>query len=170
MTLLRSLSLCLKVKRGVLCPLLTLLSVSLSIVSFGQVDMFWMTTESSPITDNELGKNQAGKGENFYCNPLLLDGVSLDYNYFTLYSRGVLTIALGNPETCESLIPFYIELRRKGEIIRSSATAFLTKEMKRIEISEVLILCKPGDEIIIQPANKHHWKAKRILKLSDDDC
>ena len=69
----------------------------------------------------------------------------------------------GKPTSPEAIkIPFRVYLRRNGMIVyeKKSATKFT-----QIEISEVLVLSKVGDQIIINPTEKVDFKAKRIINV-----
>jgi len=120
------------------------------------------------IRDNELEPNEIGQFEDFFCNPLLLDGKPLDYESFSINSKGELALVNGDSESAESvLVPFHILLRRNGTTLQGAKMDFLNVEHNRIELSKVLTFAKPGDQLIINPVNKEHWRAKRILNLFD---
>lgn len=116
--------------------------------------------------DNELERNEAGKEEPFYCNPILIDGKPLDYNHFNLRSKGKLEVARGNPESAgKTEIPFTISLRRNGLIINPSTVPVFQEEFYSVEISELFRFAQMNDQLIIRPVKKEHYKAKRILNL-----
>ena len=118
------------------------------------------------MQENEFERNKIGQTDNIHCNPLLLNGQSLDYGHFTLKSTGELALIKGEPGSSKaSKIPFVVRLRRNGNIVETKNMDFLNKELYKIEISKVLAFGLPGDQLIINPANKVDWKAKRILKL-----
>ena len=118
------------------------------------------------MQNNEFERGEIRPAENIHCNPLLLDGHSLDYGAFTINSRGVLALITGEPESAGSAkIPFSIQLRRVGKIIEDQSMDFLHRQLYGIEISTVLAFSRPGDQLIITPVNKVDWKAKRILKI-----
>ncbi len=120
------------------------------------------------MQDNELEPQKVGQNENIYSNPLLLNGKTLDYGSFTMSSRGLLSVAKGNPQSAEAtLIPFYVSIRRNGTIVESKKMLFLNKPHNKINLSEVFPFCKDGDLLIIKPVRAEDWKAKRILKLLD---
>lgn len=163
-------------------PLILFFGLFLS-VSFGQNFPSWKPVfrhgrSEEVMRDNELERNAIGQNTGIHCNPLLLDGQSLDYDTFTINSSGELTVIKGeysdfdqtapnyNPRSPEFIkIPFTVRLRRDGKILESEGMDFLNREGYKIEISKVLAFGKPGDQLIINPANKEDWKAKRILKL-----
>jgi hypothetical protein len=116
------------------------------------------------MQDNELQRSKAGQDANFYCNPLVLNGQSLDYSNFTINSKGQLAVVAGDPLSAHtSKVPFYISLRRNGKIVEDRRMDFLNKPVYSIEISNVLSFSRTGDQLIITPATD--WKAKRILKI-----
>jgi hypothetical protein len=123
-------------------------------------------TAKEVIQDNEFERNEAGELANFYLNPLLLNGRTLDLNNFFLGTKGILSVVKGKPETNEAkAIPFYVYIRRDGKIIEDSKMSFLNKTLFKIELSDIFPFCKRGDLLIIKPVRGEDWKAKRILKL-----
>jgi hypothetical protein len=100
----------------------------------------------------------------FYCNPLTLKGVALNYNALTLESKGELKLIKGEPKNGKIVeIPFYLHLRRKGKLI----TPWGGKNVifSKVEISGILKAAQEGDELIVEPANEEDWPAKRIVKI-----
>lgn len=117
------------------------------------------------MVDNELEPEEEGRDANFFCNPLVLNGKSLDYADFGLQSKGALSLVEGCPETPEAKkVPFRIFLRRNGVPV-SSEYSDTNREVFEIEISNMLSQAKPGDYLVIVPARKSDWKAKRIIWL-----
>ncbi len=116
--------------------------------------------------NNEFLRTPNGEGNLFHANPLLLNGELLDYGAFDLNSKGVLTVVKGDPESKDAKpIPFYVSIRRNGEIISDKKMSFLNKTLYKIELSDIFSFSKPGDMLIINPARSEDWRAKRILKL-----
>jgi hypothetical protein len=152
---------------------LSLVLVGLTVCfSYGQ-----SLTSFNPLKSNEKAKEvmQANEfergeigltGDTYYCNPLLLDGKSLDYGNFTINTKGELALLRGALKSSKATkIPFFVHLRRDDKILDDKNMDFLNKEYYEIEISKVLAFSKPGDQLIIDPVNKEDWLAKRILKL-----
>jgi hypothetical protein len=107
---------------------------------------------------------------NFYGNPLRMDGQPLEYSTFKIKSKGELTVIKGDAVTGQTIqIPFYIYLRRNGTMVKLPGEDLLKSKHMKIEMSTILELAEPGDRLIVEPANKEDWKAKRILKLFGDD-
>lgn len=120
--------------------------------------------------DNELEQGEVGREANFFGNPLLLNGKPLEYADFSIFSKGILTVVEGDPESpVAKKIPFKIYLRRDGTII-TQGKSDINREITEIEISKVLSLARNGDHLIIAPARKSDWKAKRIIKVIMDGC
>ncbi len=116
--------------------------------------------------NNEFLRTNNGEGTLFYANPLLLNGELLDYGSFDLSSSGLLSVVKGDPESKGAKpIPFYVSIRRNGEIISDKKMPFLNKVLYKIELSDIFSFSKPGDMLIINPARSEDWRAKRILKL-----
>lgn len=121
----------------------------------------------SIMLDNELEPNEEGRDANFYNNPLVLDGKPLEYADFSLRSKGALAVVKGNPESPDATaIPFQVYLRRNGTIV-CLGKSDPKREVTAVEISEVLKHAKNGDHLIIAPARKSDWKAKRIILVFD---
>ncbi len=118
-------------------------------------------------TDNEFSP-QNTPDKFFFCNPLLLNGQSIDFSNFRISSKGVLRMMHGEPESkAATPVKFKICLRRNGLKVESKQIKFLDKELLYVEISEVLAYSRPGDHLIIKPVNKEDWRAKRILVMYD---
>jgi len=114
--------------------------------------------------DNEFEKNKLGDDENIFANPLQLNGKMLDYNTFTISSKGKLSVVKGNPNDSKAeKILFAIKVRRDGKVI--NIIDFSGKGLEDIEVSKILATARKGDQLIIDPINKKDWKAKRILNI-----
>lgn len=118
--------------------------------------------------DNEFAYSGEAKG-NFYCNPLMLEGVAFNYNAFTLESKGELKLIKGEPKSGKIVeIPFYLHLRRNGMLVTHACGEGVI--FSKAEISTILKVAQDGDELIIEPVNKEDWPAKRIVKIGGDKC
>ncbi len=116
--------------------------------------------------NNEFLRTSNGEGTLFNANPLLINGKTLDYGAFDLNTTGVLSVVQGEPESKDAKpIPFYVSIRRNGEIIADKKMSFLNKALYKIDLSDIFLFSKPGDMLIINPARSEDWRAKRILKL-----
>jgi hypothetical protein len=116
--------------------------------------------------NNEFLRTSNGEGTVFHANPLLLNGEILDYGAFDLNTKGVLSVVKGDPESKGAKpIPFYVSIRRNGEIITDKKMLFLNKVLYKIDLSDIFLFSKPGDMLIVNPARSEDWRAKRILKL-----
>ena len=114
------------------------------------------------MQNNEFEKS----GCNVQINPLQVNGKALDYGTFDLFTKGVLSLVNGSAESQQANnIPFYVSIRRNGEIIEDKKMSFLNKELYKINLSDIFSFCKYGDLLIIKPARAENWAAKRILKL-----
>ncbi len=120
--------------------------------------------------DNEYVVNDKAV-DNYFYNPLVLDGKALDYNKFSIQTSGELTLIKGLSATGKVIqIPFYVYLRRNGTIVNVPGEERSKVKYMKIEISTILEHAREGDHLIIEPANEEDWQAKRILKLLDGDC
>ena len=123
------------------------------------------------MQDNELVRNTIGQNTNFNTNPLQLSGQMLDYGNFDMGSKGVLSVVRGNPESKDAeAVPFYVSIRRNGQIIENKKMLFLNKAVYKINLSDIFPFCKEGDVLIVNPSRVEDWKAKRILKLLGGGC
>jgi hypothetical protein len=101
----------------------------------------------------------------FYANPLLLDGATLDFNAFNFMTEGELTVVKGAPKTGKTTqVPFYIYLRREGRQVSIPGKDRYQEHLK-IEISEILKHAEIGDHLIIEAVKKEDGRVKRILKV-----
>jgi hypothetical protein len=118
--------------------------------------------------DNEFAYSGQAIG-NFYCNPLLLDGMAFDYNAFTLESKGELKLIKGDATGGKvTEIPFYLRLRRNGMLVAHPCGEGVI--FSKIEISAILKAAQDGDELIVEPVNKEDWPAKRIARIGWHGC
>ena len=107
-----------------------------------------------------------GQDANFSCNPLVLNGKPLDYSQFSWGTTGELSVVKGNSESKDAQrIPFYVSIRRNGEIIVDKKMPFLDKALYKVNLSDLQPFSRPDDVLIINPVRREDWKAKRILKL-----
>lgn len=120
--------------------------------------------------DNEYTSTGYEQGK-FFCNPLLLDEKPLDYDAFSLRSKGELTVIKGAAITGQIIqVPFLVYLRRSGDKVIIPGKDGAGPGKTKIEISEILKHAKPGDELVIEPVRKEDGLAKRILKLLGSGC
>jgi hypothetical protein len=102
----------------------------------------------------------------FYCNPLMLDGVGFDYFTFGLESKGELKLIKGDAKSGKMVeIPFHLYLRRNGVPVTHPCGDGVI--FSKVEISAILKVAQDGDDLIVEPANKEDWPAKRIVKIED---
>lgn len=133
----------------------------------------WLSFNAVTITprgkevmqDNEITPGAKAVGS-FYNNPLMINTRPLDYNGFSIESKGELTVIKGDAATGRpERIPFYLYLRRNGMIIERPKIKYYNTE-----ISDILKESRVGDYLIIEPANAEDWQAKRILKILKGGC
>ena len=114
--------------------------------------------------NNELTYSGEPDG-NFYCNPIMMDGVAFDYFTFTLESKGELKLIKESKSGKMVEIPFYLHLRRNGMYVTHPCGDGVI--FSKIEISAILKAAQNGDELIVEPANEYDWPAKRIVRIGD---
>jgi hypothetical protein len=133
-----------------------------------KLDVFYL---KRVLQDSEFECRPKGNETTFESNPLVLNGKALDFERFNMDSKGILTLVKGKPETADATpIPFFVSIRRHGQIITDEKMPFLHKELYDINLSDIFLFSKPGDMLIIRPARAEDWKAKRILKLFAGGC
>jgi hypothetical protein len=104
----------------------------------------------------------------FFEHPLLLDGKPLDYNKFKLSLKGELTVIKGAPITGEIiLVPFRVYLRRSDGVRLDIPESEMVRTHTKLEISKILRHALPGDQLVIEAANKEDGAVKRILQIPD---
>lgn len=122
------------------------------------------------IQDNEYTNTGYEKGT-FYDNPLMLDGMSLDYASFNLKSKGELRVLKGAAKTGQTtLVPFHVYLRRAGNIVLIPGKERPDINQVKVDISEILQYAQPWDQLVIEPVRKEDGAAKRILNLLGGGC
>lgn len=126
--------------------------------------------EKEVVLDNEYQNTGYEQGI-FLSNPLRLNGKPLDYSVFGMRTKGELTLAKETTIAGQTIqIPFYVYLRRNGNIVHISSEVKPDTKQTKIELSQILDFAKPGDQLIIEPVNKEDGPAKRILKLFENGC
>ena len=114
---------------------------------------------------SRIGQNEPS----IYCNPLLINGKSLNYSAFSLQSSGILNLITGNPDdSSRHKISFKIYLKRNDKILHIGDSSN-EKVRQEIEVAEILKLANAGDELIIEPADKQYQKATRVIYLQKYD-
>ncbi|GAB3909636.1 hypothetical protein GCM10028803_47550 [Larkinella knui] len=114
--------------------------------------------ESKKATDEK-------KTKEFSDNPLLLDGITLDYSFFSLSSRGKLTVVAGDPYSPDAVkIPFRVYLSRDGKQL-TMGKANIRCQASEIDLADVLAYAHVGDDLVIEPIRKEDAVAKRIIPL-----
>ncbi|MBD2705217.1 hypothetical protein IC229_31640 [Spirosoma sp. BT702] len=129
--------------------------------------MVWLSVRANNgnVATKEDPKNDPENKSAFAANPLLLNGKSLNYETFWLYSQGTLAVVSGNPESEEAVkIPFYVYLNREGFPVREGASNS-RQIVYSVDVAKILASARPGDELIIEPARKTDSQARRIIRL-----
>jgi hypothetical protein len=105
---------------------------------------------------------------NFFANPLLINGKPMVTEHFSLSSRGILSMVLGNPKSKEfKHLSFRVYLKRDNKPLKIE-DAVGEKEQSEIEISRILRFAILGDELIIEPTDKKYQTAKRVISLKKE--
>jgi hypothetical protein len=158
------------------CALSTIVAEAQPLASYAEMTTVpWFRVLAQPprlthaqevMQDNELVQQKIGQDADFYANPLLINGYSLDYDTFDANTKGILTVVKGNPDSKDAQpIPFYVSLRRNGKIVNDKKMSFLNKVLYKVNLSDIFPFSKFGDVLIVNPVRAEDWKAKRLLKL-----
>lgn len=122
-------------------------------------------TPAGLFPGNELVP-QDTPGRYFYCNPLLLDGQPVDWQTFTVETRGTLTLVHDDPGSgAPTRIGFSVSLRRNGKVLDEPKSALLNRAVFEVDLGEILAFARVGDHLIIDPVTPSDWRAKRIIEL-----
>ncbi len=106
--------------------------------------------------------------DNFYINPLLLNGKSMDVTKVSRVSRGKLSMIQPTAESAgSSQVPFFVYLKRSGKIVDAGSYAH-NHAVTEIELSTVLQSAKAGDELVIDPARETEKQLRRVLTIKHD--
>lgn len=101
----------------------------------------------------------------FYSNPYVLNGKSVNFENLSTLPTGRLSIVKTDPIKDQKFkIPFHAYIRRGGKIIDAEAYAH-NHAVTEVELSEVLRLAKPGDELVIDPVKKVNGMMQRSVIL-----
>jgi hypothetical protein len=124
------------------------------------------STENRIVDSHENRKlTDEKKAKVFANNPLVLDGIELDYSFFSLSSRGKLAVVAGDPNSADAVkVPFRAYLRRDGKPLNKSK-ANAACEVDEVELADVLASARVGDELVIEPTRKEDAVAMRIIRL-----
>jgi hypothetical protein len=104
--------------------------------------------------------------DNFYYNPLMLNGMPMDITKLSVVSKGKLQVVQhGDNETMG--VPFNIYLVRDGKIVDAASQA-CNRGVTEIELSLILKSAKGGDQLYIDPAGKSKAIGRRIITVKPD--
>lgn len=101
-------------------------------------------------------------------NPLLINGEPINYEQFSLSSKGMLRMVVEDTNGKGNIvIPFRIYLKRDNKIVHLGSSNANNK-LTEIEISQVLKFANLGDELVIEPVDKKFYTAKRVFLLRNN--
>ncbi|MGA0559804.1 hypothetical protein ACO2Q8_24295 [Larkinella sp. VNQ87] len=133
---------------------------------FAVVSCCWLLSGFTPnrIFENRLaGATGEERKKTFSANPLLLNGLPVDYAWFSIQSRGKLSVVEGDPsEPGCNRIPIRVYLRREGRIVSSCQPVAGANE---VDLADIMPLAHHGDEFVIEPTRKEDAMAKRVIRL-----
>jgi hypothetical protein len=110
----------------------------------------------------------ARENEKIIYNPLLMDGEPINYEQFSLTSRGIITmIAEDSKSKKVMVIPFRIYLKRDNKIVYLGGSASADK-LSEIEVSQILKFANLGDELVIEPIDKKFQTSTRVFFLRNN--
>lgn len=110
----------------------------------------------------------ARENEKIIYNPLLIDGEPINYEQFSLTSRGIITMIAEDSKSKKVItIPFRIYLKRDNEIVHLGGSASADK-LAKIEVSQILKFANLGDELVIEPVDKKFQTSTRVFFLRNN--
>ncbi|MEA5459594.1 hypothetical protein VB796_11110 [Arcicella sp. LKC2W] len=110
----------------------------------------------------------ARNNEKIISNPLLMDGKPVNYEQFSLSTKGIITMIAEDAMSNKTMsIPFRVYLRRDNKIVHLGGSASAEK-LSEIEISKVLKFANLGDELIIEPIDKKFQTSGRVFFLRNN--
>ena len=101
---------------------------------------------------------------NFHCNAVQFNGKQMDTAKMVITSKGTLTISEGKDG---AKVPFRVYLRRNGVVVQNCSSTNNSIHVSEVEVSKILKVAAPGDDLIIAPLQKVNGYGKRILRVSD---
>ena len=107
-------------------------------------------------------------GPTFHCSPLQLDGRALDWDAFSIESRGTLRVVHGDPRSpAATPIRFRVRLRRDGRIVEDARSRFLNQASETVDLGDIMAVACQTDELVVEPVEERDWRATRVVPLSD---
>ncbi|MFC5410255.1 hypothetical protein ACFPMF_13095 [Larkinella bovis] len=101
----------------------------------------------------------------FAPNALRLNGFPLDYGWFSIQSRGKLSIVEGDADENQTArIPIRVYLKR-GKTIVTPDRAGGCQGATEVDLAEIMSLARAGDELVVEPVRKEDAMAKRVIFL-----
>jgi|GEM_PF-3014979 len=98
-------------------------------------------------------------------SPWVLNGQLLSSGTVSYTANGKLELVGGNPTLADSpRLPYRIYLQRNGTVLNEGASC-PDRTVTEIELSTVLKLARPGDELMIEPVRPQDVRGKRLLKV-----
>ena len=105
--------------------------------------------------------------DNFYLNPLLLNGKSVDFSIFSMVNTGMISLA-GNPDSeSKTKIPFYISIKRSGKIVEAYSNIHHHAVLE-VNMAEILKYAQVGDQIVIDPAEMKGQIGRKIIAVKPE--
>ncbi|MEY4540180.1 MAG: hypothetical protein RLZZ306_1937 [Bacteroidota bacterium] len=107
----------------------------------------------------------AGENEKNLYNSLLFNGKPLVYDQFSLSSRGVLTMVMGDSKTKETkTMLFKVYLKRQDKILPFGVSN-QGNGVTELDVSEILKFANLGDQLVIEPIEKKAQMSTRVIFL-----
>lgn len=121
-----------------------------------------------------LGIVQTGKakdGQRVYCDPLTVNGHFIDMSTFSLYTRGVLALVDGDPQSpTHKSRQFRVTLRRGQSTVRQWP-ANDNEAVYSFQLDDIEPVARLGDELVIEPVTSSpgqrltYNRGKIVVKL-----
>ncbi len=103
---------------------------------------------------------------NLYWNPVTVDDRPVDYNAFSINTRGVLALVEGDLRSANhKQVPFRVSIRRNGKIVRQWP-AGNAKEHYALQLNTMMPFVRFGDELVVEPIGHDGQWRKQIIRVA----
>lgn len=95
----------------------------------------------------------------------------MDYAVFSRHSNDKLTLTKEKVAGGERIqIPFYVYLQRNGIVIQRPGKETSNVKRMEIDVDTIMKYAEPGDQPVIEPANKEDGRVRHTLELVKGGC
>ena len=103
---------------------------------------------------------------NMYWNPVTVNGQPINYQAFSIHTRGVLALVQGDLRSPQhKQVPFRVSIRRSGKIVRQWPSGDATKHYS-LQLQTMMPFVCFGDELVVEPAGPDGQWGKQIIRVA----